>query len=233
MKPLYTEEEFNKAKSKDKLICECYVCNKPFPKSKRDIQKVLNNIPGFSGKYCSHSCLAVDRSKRQIVTCKQCKKEISKQQKEINEKGNFCSHSCSAIFQNSKRTKSKHKCKICQSRTFGKETLCSTCTISEKIKEWESGKLNLSTKYGHSNLIRNYLLKKHNSKCSKCGFCGTNEKTGNSILHVDHIDGDWSNSTYNNVRLLCPNCHAMTSTYGALNKGKGRKWKSKYSIHKK
>lgn len=33
-------------------------------------------------------------------------------------------------------------------------------------------------------------------------------------LHIDHIDGDFSNNEKPNLRFLCPNCHAQTSTWG-------------------
>lgn len=42
-------------------------------------------------------------------------------------------------------------------------------------------------------------------------------------LHMDHIDGDSDNSTISNVRLLCPNCHTQTETFGS--KGKGNRYK--------
>ena len=44
--------------------------------------------------------------------------------------------------------------------------------------------------------------------------------TGNSILQFHHIDGDAYNSNVENIAVLCPNYHAMTENYMALNKGK-------------
>lgn len=39
-------------------------------------------------------------------------------------------------------------------------------------------------------------------------------------LHLDHIDGDHFNNELKNLRILCPNCHSQTETYGALKQKK-------------
>jgi hypothetical protein len=36
-------------------------------------------------------------------------------------------------------------------------------------------------------------------------------------LELDHIDGHHWNNSLDNLRLLCPNCHAQTPTYKARN----------------
>jgi hypothetical protein len=41
-------------------------------------------------------------------------------------------------------------------------------------------------------------------------------------VEVEHIDGDWRNNRVENLKLLCPNCHALTATFRALNRGRGR-----------
>jgi len=36
-------------------------------------------------------------------------------------------------------------------------------------------------------------------------------------LHVDHVDGDYLDCRPENLRFLCPNCHAQTPTYAGRN----------------
>jgi hypothetical protein len=39
-------------------------------------------------------------------------------------------------------------------------------------------------------------------------------------LELDHIDGDRTNNLLENLRVLCPNCHALTPTYRGRNIGR-------------
>lgn len=55
----------------------------------------------------------------------------------------------------------------------------------------------------------------------RCYSCGLTEWMDvKAPLQVDHINGDRSNCMANNLRLLCPNCHALTDTYAGKNKKK-------------
>lgn len=66
--------------------------------------------------------------------------------------------------------------------------------------------------------VRDTILKKHIIDY-KCSFCGnTGEWMGKQIaLQLDHINGVPNDNRIENLRFLCPNCHAMTDTYCGKN----------------
>lgn len=54
---------------------------------------------------------------------------------------------------------------------------------------------------------------------NRCVICGNNgEWNGKKlVLHLDHINGKHNDNRLENLRILCPNCHAQTETYCGKN----------------
>ena len=57
------------------------------------------------------------------------------------------------------------------------------------------------------------------SKDRRCHTCNLEEWQGEPIpLELDHINGDGTDNTIGNTRIICPNCHAQTHNYKSKNK---------------
>lgn len=91
------------------------------------------------------------------------------------------------------------------------------------IFDWKRGKRSgLSSLGVVTPTIKRYLRRKFDNKCVLCAWSSKNPVTQEVPLVADHIDGNWKNNKEENLRLLCPNCDALTPTFSALNKGHGR-----------
>lgn len=71
---------------------------------------------------------------------------------------------------------------------------------------------NISSVHLKDRLIKEGYLRR---VCNSCSL--TEWLQGLIPLELDHIDGNHSNNELSNLRLLCPNCHALTPTYRGKN----------------
>lgn len=150
----------------------------------------------------------------------------------FDDRKRFCTRSCAATANNRRKGK-QVPCKNCGGgiSASGAKVFCSSeCRKKFPITEWLSGRWDGTTKDGLSATIRIYLLETAEFKCqdgrSGCnGWAGVNPRSGKSCLTIDHVDGDAFNNSPDNLIVMCPNCHSMTPTYGALNKGSGRAYR--------
>lgn len=98
------------------------------------------------------------------------------------------------------------------------------------VERWLRGEeTGIKGKTQTSGHIRRYLKETRGEKCELCGWAERNKTSGNIPVELEHTDGTWTNNRPDNIRLLCPNCHSLTSTFRGLNRGKGRcgrKWLS-------
>jgi|SRR5580700_406856 hypothetical protein len=67
-------------------------------------------------------------------------------------------------------------------------------------------------KHVKARLVGEGLLK---NRCQSCGLASWREKPLN--MHLDHINGVRNDNRLENLRMLCPNCHSQTPTYGGRN----------------
>ena len=167
-------------------------------------------------KFCSSSCAAKFNNKGRKHSIES-KKKVSEslhrfytnQEGEMDSKNKFICKTCGKEFESYQRNR-LFCCGECRTKYYNKV----------KFEEWQNGKEYKTEKL--PDFIRRYLFEKHNNKCQICGWGTENPNTHKIPLQVHHIDGDCTNNKEENLQLLCPNCHSLTETFGAKNKGSKR-----------
>jgi hypothetical protein len=115
MIPLYTEKEFESAKSTDLLPCKCTICNNTFYKQKRVIKRTVTNYDRNTGDFCSRECKRKSEGGIESVICTNCGKTFEKHTSEIkkSKSGNhFCSKSCGVTYNNKHKTTGIRRSKL-------------------------------------------------------------------------------------------------------------------------
>lgn len=156
-------------------------------------------------------------------TCAQCNAQTTNSR--------FCNKSCSAKYNN--RGVRRHgndpasapKCKMCDNKvTAHRAKFCSLdCSgkfVTKQAQERNYANFLAGKKIGRDKIYE-FLKERDGNKCSQCGIV---DWRGNPLrFWVDHIDGNASNHSPDNFRLVCLNCDSQSPTFGARNTGKGRK----------
>lgn len=158
--------------------------------------------------------------------CLQCGKEITGKNRF---KKKFCNSSCAASFNNKGKVKNGNKrnntkCLYCgKDLDYHKNNFCSNeCKQKYNYKTFIEKWINGENVESHPNYIKRFLFELHNNKCQKCGWGEINPFTNKLTLEIHHIDGDSSNNCFDNLQLLCPNCHSLTENFKSLNKNSSR-----------
>ena len=121
-------------------------------------------------------------------------------------------------------THSTYNCKNCGTESkwshqkfniYCSNTCKGEAQFKETIERFKLGKVSERL------TLRKVLTEVKGYSCTCCGISEHNNKP--IVLQVDHIDGNAGNNMPKNLRLICPNCHSQTKSYGGGNKGKGRK----------
>ena len=181
------------------------------------------------------------RKNKFIYSCAECDVVIKRYWRTDTE-NKFCSRSCAAKYNNKKYPKrstvsSRAKvgtgaCKYCSSKIRPRGQYCNMACkanfdameFGQKWKESGSAILSESNKrLGKiSGTARRYIFLVNNSKCSRCGWTHDFGDESFAPLECSHIDGDHSNGNFDNIELLCPNCHAVDTRLNPVKRGKGR-----------
>lgn len=155
--------------------------------------------------------------------CKQCSA--------LTKNAMFCSSSCSAKYNNPlKAKKPLPACKQCgrevkhRARSYCSQRCQFDFQSNQRLTNWlETGFLDVvMIRVGDP--IRSYILEDQHGHCALCPQVPLWQ--GKSLVFIlDHVDGDSSDNSRTNLRLVCPNCNSQLDTFTSKNKGRGRHWR--------
>ena len=159
-----------------------------------------------------------------MKNCKKCNKEFEPSKGLIS----YCSLECrnSRVWSEEDKLKKSESAKNSDklkesSRKYSESIKMRTPEIWETIKaKREETSKNKIIESDYTELsferLRKRIIYEQNCECNRCNL---SEWMGEKIpLELEHKDGNHFNNKRENLEILCPNCHALTSTWRGRNK---------------
>lgn len=205
-------------------LCSLEGCNNPLPRK--------------DNKFCSKYCAKIGQKRNtgikyyeKICLRAECEKPFRTAKSDPKK---YCSKSCATIVNNTGINKRTGKtanialecCNIyCkQRRKYNTGNYCSNSCRTEQItleKSFESQKLGYPV-VNNQKSIKDFILFIRGAKC-EIRECSIENWLNKPVpLVLDHINGDSSDNSITNLRLVCGNCDMQLPTYKSKNKGNGR-----------
>ena len=212
----------SKYKSRELVELTCTGCGEKYFVPKNQILGKISQ--GIISNFCSNNCSRKkDPSNYATLTCQQCNTVFERLISSIGSTNSFCCQKCAATYNNLvknslvKLTKTFVHCKKCDAPILTGTFCDKKCEMDYRNEIIVQGVAN-GTATALS--VKKFLLKTQGNICSSC-----NSSQWNNLpipIELEHKDGNSANNNLSNCCLLCPNCHAQTSTYKGKNRGNGR-----------
>lgn len=195
-----SERKTSNAKSNHEVYCNMNP-NRKIPKGSPGKRNNIS-IECYSEQLCSYGCnqLAKYKNKSGKLMC------------------NTSPHKCPEIRK--KNSEGGKKSYLFRKRIDAKEQYKNLPAETKKRMNWNKGNYSADFSYDGKGSHKKVLIQERGHKC-EC--CQNTSWQGNDIpLELEHIDGNNRNNLKNNLKLLCPNCHAFTEFYRGRNKNTGK-----------
>lgn len=109
----HTQNEFDSARTNDKLSLICEQCDKPFFITKKRIIDAQRLNQKMQAIFCSVKCANIAQTKKIEIKCNNCGGLFQKKHSQYKKtKNHFCSRSCAATYNNTHKKHGTRKSKL-------------------------------------------------------------------------------------------------------------------------
>lgn len=146
--------------------------------------------------------------------CSICKKQMYRRPSEIKNTKNklYCSLLCYGLSCRKERS-----CIVCKKPILSglhRKTCSRACSNKNRVLiKYKVGRPRDKAVLARSMKLR--LFEKRGRICERCGY------SEYRILEVHHKDRDHQNNNFDNLELICPNCHSLEHLFYKNNKNEG------------